>query len=100
MDNGFKAAGVHPAAQLLVDQRPRRQIMRHQPPVRATLHDVAHAVEDLAQRVFPLPCVFRQQGQIGGDEGPFLIAHIRRVGGASTHARILSPSQGRVPNNL
>jgi hypothetical protein len=47
----LNAARVHPAAHLLVDERPRRQIMRHQPPVRATLDDVAHAIEDLAQRV-------------------------------------------------
>jgi hypothetical protein len=68
--------------------------------VRAALDDVTDAVEDLAQGVFPPADVFGRQSQIGGDERPFLVTDIGRIGGASIRARILSPSQGQLPNSL
>jgi hypothetical protein len=39
-----KATGSHPAAHLLVDQRPWRQIMRHHAPMGAGLDDRAHSI--------------------------------------------------------
>ena len=65
MHDGLKAAGGHPAAHLLVHERPRRQIVGHQAPVRAGLDDVAHAVEDLAQVVLALAASSRNKVKYG-----------------------------------
>lgn len=77
MDQRLEAFGRHPAAQLLVDHWPRRQIVRQHTPVHAGLHQVAQPVEDLAQSMLPLADVFEQLRKVGRDAGPFLVADIR-----------------------
>lgn len=79
----LQAARGHPAAGLLVDDRPRRQIVRQIPPVRSGFHDIAQAVVDLAQIVAPVTGLFRQLRQIGCDERPFFVLDVGGVGLAS-----------------
>src|SRR5262245_2611621 len=55
----IKGARFEPAARLLVDDDPRRQIMRNPAPWRAALDQIAQAVEDLAQLVAALSGIFR-----------------------------------------
>jgi hypothetical protein len=74
--------------------------MRHPSPRRAALDQIAQAIEDLAQRVFPLSHIFGQQRQVAGDKRPFFVAHITGIGFASTHPRILSPYQRQILNRL
>lgn len=81
----LEAACRQPTLRLLVDCGPRRQVIRHPVPRRTGLDNVAEAIEHLAQRVFPLPNLFRLQRQIGRDQRPFLIGYIRRVRRAGTH---------------
>ena len=77
--HGRERAGFDPAHRLLVNDPPRRQIVRHQPPRRPGAHDPAQPVEDLAQRPLALRRVLRQQAQIRRDERPLLVTDITRV---------------------
>ena len=45
VDQRFKASGSQPALRLLINRRPRWQVVRHPPPRRAGLHDIAQAAE-------------------------------------------------------
>jgi hypothetical protein len=49
----LEAAGPQPALHLLVRRRPRRKIMRHQPPLISGLHNVTHRVEQSPQIMLP-----------------------------------------------
>jgi len=87
MGHRFKAARPQPALRLLVDRFPAREIMRQHPPLGAGPNQPAQPVVDLAQVVAALQGLFALQTQLRSGEGPFLVAHIRRVGFAcSTHA--------------
>ena len=57
----FEAARRQPALRLLVDCRPRGQVIRHPAPWRAGFDDVTQAIEHRAQRVFALPGILGQQ---------------------------------------
>ena len=76
-----------PAAILLVDDGPRRQIMRQVAPRRPSPPQPAQGIEHLAQIVPALPSIGWEQAQIGGDELLFIVAHIGRIGAASRHTR-------------
>jgi hypothetical protein len=52
--HGFKASCLHPTACLLMNGKPRRQVMRQHPPGAANSHDVAQAVEEFAQGMIKL----------------------------------------------
>lgn len=71
-----------PAARLLVDHGPGWHVVRQHAPVGAGPHDIAQAIEDLAQRIAALPSILGQPHQVRRDEGPFLVADIGRVGSA------------------
>lgn len=83
MGQFLEAAGVEPALRLLVDGRPGWQVVGHPAPGRPRLDDVAQAVEHLAQGVFALVRLFRQERQIGCDQRPFFVRDIGGVGFAS-----------------
>ncbi len=88
--------GRDPAPALLVDGRPGREVARQVAPRRPGMHDPAQGIEHLAQGMPPLGRRFGHQRQVGGHEGPFLIAHVGRIGLAGEHltfhaARIPSP---------
>ena len=80
VDDGFEDAGIQPAARLLVDGLPAGEVVRQHPPLGPRAGQPAQGVEDLTQVVAPLRRVFTHQGKVGGDEGPFLVADISRIG--------------------
>ena len=82
----LEALRGQPALRLLVDRRPGRQVVRHEPPRGPGFDDVAQAVEHLAQVVVALAGVLAHQGQIGRDERPLFIADVGRVGWCDAHA--------------
>jgi hypothetical protein len=88
----FKDAGFQPALGLLIDGFPGREISRQVAPGGAGAHDPAQGVKDLAQIMRALRGVGAHQGQIGSDEGPFLVAHITRVRLAGVKFIFHSPS--------
>lgn len=59
----------------------------------AALAIFAHCVKHVAQRMDSLRSIFLHQGQVRGDELPFFIAHLGRVGFAAFH-RLLYSTQG------
>lgn len=76
LDHDFKAAGIEPAPHLLIDHRPGRQIVRHEAPLVAGLHDIPQAVEHRSQRIVPLCCILPAQRQIRSHKRPLLICHV------------------------
>jgi hypothetical protein len=74
-----KHPGPYPAPRLLVYHRPRRQIVRHHPPVRPRLHQPAQRVAHRTQAVRPLPGILPELRQIRRYKGPLLITHIARI---------------------
>ncbi len=76
VDEGGKAACRHPVLDLLIDDVPRRQVIRHHAPGRTCSCDPAQAVEDFAQAVGTLPGTFGHQRQVRHDEGPFFVADV------------------------
>ena len=80
-----EAPGRQPAVGLLVDHRPRRQVVRHRPPLHPRPHDVPQPVEHFAQRILPLGCGLGHQGQVWGCHRPFLVTHIAGVWLACLH---------------
>ncbi len=88
MHDGFEATGLDPALHLIVDGMPGRQVVRDHAPGRARVHDPAQGIEHLTQEVGALAGVFGQEREIGGHEGPFLVADVAGIGLANTiHAR-------------
>ncbi len=71
-----------PALCLLIHRRPRRQVVRHEPPRGPRLHDEPQAVEHLPQVVVTLARTLPQQRQIRRNQRPFLIGHVRWIGAA------------------
>ncbi len=95
-----EAVGGQPALRLLVDGRPRRQVVRHETPRRARLHDVTQPVEHLAQLVVALGRILPQQREIGRHQRPFFIGHVGRVGGAIEWHSPQSQTASSVHNTL
>ena len=75
----LEAAGAQPSPRLLIDDLPRRQVVGHPTPRRAGLHDIAQAVEHLAQGVHALSALFRQKRRTGRNKRPLLIRNIGRI---------------------
>lgn len=73
------ASRTQPSLRLLIDDLPGRKIVRHPTPRRAGLHDIAQAVEHLAQRMDALRALFGQKRQIRRDKRPLLVGNIRRI---------------------
>jgi len=71
-----------PAPGLLVDRLPGRQIVRHVPPLEPSPGTEAQPVEEFAQRVLALRGVLAHERQVRGEEGPFVIGDVGRIGGA------------------
>src|SRR3954469_19610106 len=79
MGHGFKAAALYPALRLLVNNVPGWQIIGHHPPKTTRPHDIPQGVEDFPQRIFPLRSLLLHERKVRSTEGPFFIAHIRRI---------------------
>jgi hypothetical protein len=97
-------ARLHQAAGLGMHDVPGGQVVGQPAPGGASAHDPASRVEDLAQGVAALRRVLAHQRQVGGDEGPFLVADVALIGlaggGEGVHPRMLSPRRHRVHNKL
>jgi len=86
MDKSNEALGFNPAHALLVDGVPGRQVMGDEPLGCACAYHPAQSVEDFAQGMLALGCLFGHQGQIRDDKSPF---GIRDVTGVSLAAGML-----------
>ena len=71
-------ARVHPAPDLLIGDRPLREVVRQHSPLTSGLHYVADGVEHLAQVVRSLRGV-RISVRYGDQELPFRIRDITRI---------------------
>lgn len=86
MGGGLETARPQPTLRLLVDRLPVWEVMRRHAPLRVGSHQPTQAVIDLAQVALALQGVFAHQRQIRRDEHPLVVAHIRGIGLACTHA--------------
>ena len=86
-DDGLEAARLDPAARLLVDGVPGRQVVRQVAPGGARARQPAQSVEDIAQRVVALGRGLCHQGQVRGHEGPLILGNVRGIRFASVHTR-------------
>jgi hypothetical protein len=68
-----------PSLRLLINNIPRRQIVRHHSPGRSGADDPSQAIKNLAQGMLALWSVFGHQGQIGGDKRTFGVTDISWV---------------------
>ena len=78
-DDDLEAASPNPALRLLINHRPRRQIVRHDAPLVARANNIAKPVEYRPQGVLALRRVFPAQHQIRNHKRPLLIAYIARI---------------------
>ena len=75
--------------------------MGDQPPGGAGTDHPADGIENLAEVMATLAGVFGQQGQVGGDEGPLVVADIGVVGLAwDRHTLNYVPATTKVRNTL
>jgi hypothetical protein len=70
VDDGLEASGAQPAAALLIDRLPRREVLGQVAPLGAGANDPPQGVEDVAEVVDPLAGVLREGAEIRGDELP------------------------------
>ena len=96
--DGLETPGPQPALGLLIDRRPRRQIVRHHAPRRAGAHQPPHRIEHVPQVVRPLRTIEPAQGQIRRHQAPLLVAHITGIAGRSRTRGTVWPSL-LVPNS-
>jgi hypothetical protein len=64
---------------LLMARGPRGNVGQHVAPRRAGLHPPAHRIDHLPQLMPQLRGVLAAEGQVGGDERPFLVGDIARI---------------------
>lgn len=76
-----------PAAQIVVDRLPRRQVMREQPPGRTRPQEKQDGVDQLARRRLPRPSPGTRIRNHGRDQLPLRISQIG----------IVAPPRGRLP---
>jgi len=78
-----------PACRLLMHRVPRRQVVRHHPPLRACSYYPPKPVEDFPQAVFPLWRVFPHQCQIWRYKRPFFVTYVAWICFSVVHPPIL-----------
>lgn len=87
-------AWAEPASHLVIDGRPRREVVGQEPPARPGAGHPAQGVEDVARVMIALRGIEAYQGEIGEGELPFVVADIRRVGLAwGIHTLRIRPRQ-------
>ena len=93
-------AGFEPPHRLLVDDLPGREVMGQPAPGGPGPHGPLERVEHLPEIMPALHGVSGQQGEVRGDEGPLLVAHIGGVWllASGLHARDVSTPP--LPNTL
>src|SRR5271165_937025 len=100
VDHGLEAAGGQPAATLLVDHLPGREVLGQVAPRRAGANDPPQAVEDVAEVIDPLAGVLGQEAEIGDDEFPFGVGDIAGIGLVSDHTLFYAGDWTKVHNTL
>src|SRR5215212_11813389 len=70
VDHLLEDARFYPPLRLLVDRLPRRQVVGHVSPRGAGAYDPPQSVEDLAQIVLALGCVFPNEREVRSKERP------------------------------
>lgn len=93
MGYDFKAAGSHPALRLLVNHLPDRQVIRHQPPLGASTHDIAQGDEEFAQRILPLGRILPHQQQVRLAKPPLFVSDITGINSSWLIGRRLHPKR-------
>ena len=91
-------ARFDPALGLLVDGGPGREVAGEVAPRSTGADHPSEPVEDGAEVVLALGGLGSEQGEIGGDEGPFLVGDVGGV--ARGHARSLLRARPEVHNTL
>jgi hypothetical protein len=76
LQHRFKHARLQPALAWLIHTRPRRQIIRHHPPLRARPDNPTQPIEHFNQAVLALRRLFAQQRQVRRRKRPFFVTHI------------------------
>jgi hypothetical protein len=85
--------GFDPAARLLVDGVPRREVVVEETSLCTGANQPAEGIEDLAEGMLTLGGVLTHQGEVGGGELSLLVAHVTWVGfSCFTHTPILFAS--------
>ena len=100
VDYGLKAAGSKPAASLLVDHLPRREVLGQVTPRGAATDEPSKAIQDVAEIVHSLAGVLGKQAKVGEDELPFRVSNIAGVGSVSDHTLKYVPQWTTVHNTL
>src|ERR1700730_11411238 len=77
--------GLHPAAGLLIDRGPGREIVWQESPLTPRRDNVTHRVEQIAQRIFALGRILAHQAQVREKKLPF---GIRDVAGIRLPCRV------------
>jgi hypothetical protein len=80
MDHVIEDAGLDPALHLLVDGRPRRQVVADHAPGTTGAHDPPERVVDLAEVVLALRRILADQREVGLDQLPLVILDVGRIG--------------------
>ncbi len=86
MDNGLETAGGKPAAGLLIDHLPRREVGGQIMPWCSASDELTQGVEDVAEVVDSLAGIFREQANIRENELSFGIGDVAGVGLVRDHA--------------
>ena len=100
MDDGLEAAGGEPAAGLLIDHLPGREVLGQVTPGGAAADDPTEGVEDVAEVVDALAGVLGQQAEIGPDELPLGVGDVAGVGLVSDHTLNYAGNWTKVHNTL
>ena len=100
VDDGLEAAGGEPAAGLLVDRRPGREVLGDVTPLGAGADDPAEGVEDVAEAVLALAGVLGEQAEVGQDELPLGVGDVAGVGLVSDHTLNYVADWTKVHNTL
>jgi hypothetical protein len=100
VDDRLEAAGGRPAAGLLVDGLPGREVLGKIPPGRAAADDPSEGIEDVAEAVLTLAGVLGQEAEVGQDELPFGVGDVAGVRLVGDHALNYVPPWTKVHNTL
>src|SRR5262249_57575053 len=73
-------AVAQPPPGLLVDRRPRREVVGQEPPCAAGLDHVPQRVEQLPKRMLTLRGVLRHETKVGKQKRPFRVRDVATVG--------------------
>jgi hypothetical protein len=100
VDDGLEAAGIEPAAGLLVDRLQGREVLGQEPPGGAGADDPPQGVEGVAEAMDVLAGVLGQEAEVGDDERPLGVRDIAGVELMSDHTLSYAIYWAKVHNTL